>query len=166
MYEFKIVALLLCYLVFVDRANSASTDGRMENKTFATKLMFHWTTFSRKYLKRRFTYSSSHSGSFSSAVITNREGHMTFGNMENTSLKQCLKRKTPAKITDLYAKSDKRPTYSQPTAKLRYGIFTCHQQNDGLSWVLFTNFFVRLNKHSLTAKGNTKLNSNRYIHRF
>ena len=68
--------------------------------------------YATKYLKQRLKYSSSHPGSFKPAVITNKEVHMVFGNMENTknNSKNNLKRKIPAKVSDYFVKSDKQLT--------------------------------------------------------
>ena len=36
-----------------------------------------------KYFKRRIKYSSGHPGSFNPTVITNKEAHMTYGNIKS-----------------------------------------------------------------------------------
>ena len=38
-----------------------------------------------KYLKRRIKYSCGHPGSFNPAVITNKEAHMVYGDMNNAN---------------------------------------------------------------------------------
>ncbi|CAH3118571.1 unnamed protein product, partial [Porites lobata] len=49
-----------------------SFNGVLQNVVFLSQL---------KYLKRRIMYSYGHPGSFNPAVITNKEAHMIYGNM-------------------------------------------------------------------------------------
>ena len=60
-----------------------------------------------KYLKRRIMYSCGHPGSFNPAVTTNKEAHMTYGNMNKkagSSQATGLVKKNSSKISDFYPK--------------------------------------------------------------
>ena len=62
-----------------------------------------------KYLKRRIKYSCGHPGSFNPAVITNKEAHMVYGNMNNaagTSQTSSFGKKKTTKISDYFFKNE------------------------------------------------------------
>ena len=59
-----------------------------------------------KYLKRRIKYSYGHPGSFNPAVITNKEAHMIYGNMNKeagSSQATGLVGKKRLKISDFFS---------------------------------------------------------------
>ena len=67
--------------------------------------------YPRKYFKRRITYSSGHPGSFNPAVITNKEAHIIYGNMNNegeagSSRTATIGRKRTTKISDYFSKNE------------------------------------------------------------
>ena len=62
-----------------------------------------------KYLKRRIMYSYGHPGSFNPAVITNKEAHVIYGNMNKeagSSQATGLMKKKRSKISDLLSKTE------------------------------------------------------------
>ena len=62
-----------------------------------------------KYLKRRIRYSYGHPGSFNPAVITNKEAHMIYGNMDKetgTSQATGFAKKKRSKISDFFSKTE------------------------------------------------------------
>jgi hypothetical protein len=119
MHDLKMIIIFLCFFVSANLCGgSKQYNGKHVKNITVLKVMLHWTTFnSSKYLKRRLRYSSAHPGSFNPAVITNKEAHIVFGNMENESQKRGLKQKTLTKVTDYFAKCDKRIAHERPTGK-------------------------------------------------
>ena len=66
-----------------------------------------------KYLKRRIIYSYmyGHPGSFNTAVITNKEAHMIYGNMNkeaSSSQATGFVKKKRSKISDFFPKTEQR----------------------------------------------------------
>ena len=117
----KLISLFVCLCLVADvifiRAADCNRNrinrckhGKCEENIDDVKSTSWIIAYARKSFKRRLKYSSSHPGSFNPAAITNKQAHTVLGNMENTTSKNNLKRKVPAKISDYFAKSDKRPT--------------------------------------------------------
>ena len=63
---------------------------------------FKIIVYRAKFLKGRMAYSAGHSGSFNPAVITNREAHMIYGNMDSQKVRK--KESSSAKITSFFKK--------------------------------------------------------------
>lgn len=74
---------------------------------FAERSFFIRAVYRSKYLKRRIMYSYGHPGSFNPAVITNKEAHMIYGNMNKeagSSQATGLVKKKRSKISDFFPK--------------------------------------------------------------
>ena len=74
-------------------------------------LFFIRAVYRSKYLKRRIMYSYGHPGSFNPAVITNKEAHMIYGNMNKeagSSQATGLLKKKRSKISDFFSKTEQR----------------------------------------------------------
>ena len=62
-----------------------------------------------KYFKQRIKYGSGHPRSFNLSVITNKEAHMVYGNMNNaagTSKASSVGKKKTTKISDYFSKNE------------------------------------------------------------
>ena len=81
-----------------------SLNGVLQNVVFFIRAVYR-----SKYLKRRIMYSYGHPGSFNPAVITNKEAHMIYGNMNkeagSSQVTGLVKRKS-SKISDLFSKTE------------------------------------------------------------
>ena len=78
---------------------------------FAELSFFIRAFYRSKYLKRRIMYSYGHPGSFNPAVITNKEAHMIYGNMNKeagSSQATGLVKKKRSKISDFFSKTEQR----------------------------------------------------------
>ncbi|KAK2550816.1 Zinc finger MYM-type protein 1 [Acropora cervicornis] len=76
---------------------------------FAGRTLFTRAVYRLKYLKRRIRYSYGHPGSFNPAVITNKEAHMIYGNMDKetgTSQATGSAKKKRSKISDFFSKME------------------------------------------------------------
>ena len=73
---------------------------------FAGRTLFTRAVYRLKYLKRRIRYSYGHPGSFNPAVITNKEAHTIYGNMDKetgTSQATGFAKKKRSKISDFFS---------------------------------------------------------------
>ena len=76
---------------------------------FAERSLFITAVYRSKHLKRRIMYSYGHPGSFKPAVITNKEAHMIYGNMNKeagSSQATGLVKKKRSKISDFFSKTE------------------------------------------------------------
>jgi len=76
---------------------------------FAGRTLFTRAVYRFKYLKQRIRYSYGHPGSFNPAVITNKEAHMIYGNMDKetgTSQATGFAKKKRSKISDFFSKTE------------------------------------------------------------
>ncbi len=67
-------------------------------------MYFTVVVYRKKYLKRRLVYCAGHGGSFNPSIITNKEAHMVYGNMEKSSRQKNGGPST--KITTFFRKVD------------------------------------------------------------
>ena len=83
-----LLLLLLCILILARSAQRPSFDVRLHGSSsipiasFVEHGLFIKICCHRKYLNRRIVYSSGHQGTFSPAVLTNKEVHMVHGNIQ------------------------------------------------------------------------------------
>ena len=78
---------------------------------FAERSFFITAVYRSKYLKRRIMCSYGHPGSFNPAVITNKEAHMIYGNMNKeagSSQATGLVKKKRSKISNFFSKTEQR----------------------------------------------------------
>ena len=80
--EFQLLFLFSFVLGSVFHEDKVSSLDKIEG-VFVQRHSFMKATYCRKYLKRRIMYTYGHPGSFNPAVITNKEAHTIYGNMNN-----------------------------------------------------------------------------------
>ena len=79
-----------------------SLNGVLQNVVFFIRVVYR-----SKYLKRRIMYSYGHPGSFNPAVITNKEAHMIYGNVnKEAGSSPPLVEKKRSKISDFFSKTE------------------------------------------------------------
>ena len=79
-----------------------SLNGVLQNVIFFIRVVYR-----SKYLKRRIMYSYGHPGSFNPAVITNKEAHMIYGNVnKEAGSSPPLVEKKRSKISDFFSKTE------------------------------------------------------------
>ena len=117
---FKLLFLLSLVLasVFLDAIGLVEYEDEISSLdklewAFAELFFFFFirAVYRSKYLKRRIMYSYGHPGSFNPAVITNKEAHMIYGNMNKeagSSQATGLVKKKRSKISDFFSKTEQR----------------------------------------------------------
>ena len=117
----KLLFVFLFVLVLFQSAKSPSFNMRFQGSvsspiaSFVEQRFFIATFCHHKYFKRRIVYSCGHPGTFNPAVITNKEAHMVYGNMnkygEASHTASAGKKRSCHKISDYFSKSGK-PSFS------------------------------------------------------
>ena len=110
----------MCFLILARSVRSSSFDVRLPGSStipiasFVERGLFIKTFCHRKYLNRRIVYSSGHRGTFNPAVITNKEVHMVYGNINTnyeTSHTTSNAKKRSLKISDYFSKQNENLLY-------------------------------------------------------
>lgn len=113
----EVLFLFLFVLVLSQSAKSPSFNIKFQESasspipSFVEQRFFIATFYHHKYFKRRIVYSCGHPGTFNPAVITNKEAHLVYGNMnkdgEPSHTAGAGKKRSSHKISDYFSKNEK-----------------------------------------------------------
>ena len=111
-FKFLFLLSLVLGSVFLDAIGLVEYEDEISSLdklewSFAERSFFIRAVYRSKYLKRRIMYSYGHPGSFNPVVITNKEAHMIYDNMNKeagSSQATGLVKKKRSKISDFFPK--------------------------------------------------------------